>query len=63
MWIKLDTSSKEKPRCPESKQTVYYPIPRCNLNDKPCVLESGYDCPYYDDYLKEVASEEKVTDL
>jgi len=54
--------NEEKFSCPESKQIVYYPVPRCNLNDKLCVLESGYSCPYYKDYLKEVASEE-VTDV
>jgi len=53
--------STEKPKCPESRQTVYYLIPRCNLNDKPCVLESGYNCPYYEGYLKEVIGEEEVT--
>lgn len=44
-------------QCPESKQTAYYPAARCNLNDKPCVLELGWNCPYYEDYLVEIKKE------
>ena len=45
-------------KCPESKQTVYYPMDRCNLNDKTCLLESGDKCVYYEEYLEELKKED-----
>jgi len=51
-----------KKQCPESIQSWYSEFPRCNLNDKMCVLaeEEGVTCPYYEDYLDEIREEELV---
>lgn len=29
----------------------------CSINSKPCLVEYGYDCDYYNEYLKEVENE------
>ncbi|MFH0897646.1 MAG: hypothetical protein V1850_06345 [Candidatus Bathyarchaeota archaeon] len=53
-------NAREKARCPESIQNWYqrgFPA-RCNLNDKPCVLDGGYPCPTYEDWLFEEKQEE-----
>ena len=39
--------------CPESRQSVFYSIVICNLNDKPCFRQEGYACSTYDDWVKE----------
>ena len=44
--------------CPDARQTVFYPVPRCNLNDKPCMLSEENECPTYEDYLFETRQEE-----
>ncbi len=41
--------------CPDSKRTWYMDVALCNLNDKYCLLESGDECPYYEEFLKEVS--------
>ena len=43
-----------KPRCPEVRRSWYNGVDLCNLNDKICLLEGPNECPYYNDYLKEV---------
>lgn len=45
-------------RCPESRQTSSYPMARCSLNDKPCILQGGMECPTYEDWLFEERQEE-----
>ena len=51
---KLIKLSKEELICPDSKRTWYSEISKCNLNDKSCLLETGDDCPYYQEWLEEV---------
>ena len=43
--------------CPDSKRTWYASQTYCNLNDKPCTREAGWECPYYDEYLEELEEE------
>ena len=45
--------------CPESIQTTYFDIIKCNLNDKPCVLQefgAGF-CPTYEEFLNDIEEE------
>ena len=46
--------------CPESKQTWYSEFTRCNLNDKICLLETGEECPYYQEFKEEFEKEEAM---
>lgn len=46
-----------KPRCPEAV-SYWEGLDTCNLNDKTCLLESGDECPYYNEYLEELQKEE-----
>ena len=45
--------NKEELICPDSKRSWYSEIALCNLNDKYCLLETGNDCPYYQEWLEE----------
>ena len=55
--MKSGVCMEEQSKCPESKQTVFYPVARCNLNDKICLLESGNKCSYYEEYLEQLKKE------
>ena len=44
--------------CPDASNKFYDGITMCNLNDKQCVKESGWDCPYYSKYQEELQKEE-----
>ncbi len=57
MPIKIVETGFELPLCPEATQSVFYPAPRCNLNDKPCVLNQGIGCPYYEEFLDELGGD------
>ena len=48
----------DEPRCPDAS-TKYFEVTVCNLNDKMCVRESGWDCPYYNEWLEELKKEEE----
>ncbi len=49
---------EEKPKCPDARHSWYNGMALCNLNDKMCLLEGDNECPYYEDYLKELKEEE-----
>lgn len=49
---------KALPDCPDANTKQFYPYELCSLNDKMCVRESGYDCPYYNEWLEELQKEE-----
>ena len=42
--------------CPDSRMLYGYEYRLCNLNDKICELETGLPCPYYEEFLLEIAS-------
>jgi len=50
-----------RPQCPERRKYRYDFPAFCELNDKHCLLDAGLDCEIYNEYLKEVASEEIVS--
>ncbi|KKM27111.1 hypothetical protein LCGC14_1578060 [marine sediment metagenome] len=47
---------REKRECPEvrHKRTG----DKCNLNTKSCLIEHGYKCEIYNDYLEEIREKE-----
>jgi len=52
------TLEMNEPRCPDESTKFYGGITICNLNDKHCVRDSGWGCPYYNEYLEELKKEE-----
>jgi len=50
---------EERPKCPDAKVSWYNGMWICNLNGKLCLLESGEECPYYEEYLEELNKEEQ----
>lgn len=36
--------------CPDAKGSRFSEVPLCRLNDKYCLIETGYECDYYEDY-------------
>jgi len=51
------TTTMNNPICPDSRRTWYASQTYCNLNDKPCTREAGWECPYYDEWLEELEEE------
>ena len=49
----------EEPDCPHerNKETGDETFIVCELNDKPCLREAGYECETYDEWLEEKESE------
>ena len=43
--------TKEKPKCPESKQSWYDGTRLCQVDNEICLLESGSPCPSYEEWL------------
>ena len=56
--IDKELEFRESHPCPEQIPLPYYPSPICDLNDKPCTIDDGYSCPWYEDYLFETRQEE-----
>ena len=45
--------AKEKPGCPEARKGWYNDMDICKESGRLCVLESGEECPIYNEYLEE----------